>query len=371
MDRSSLNQLDLPGAVDLLARRRLASQQVGGFIKVSFDQATLGRWRDSLMEAAGKAKGTLSDAASGIWNAKPDLQAATQSGNMGQYWSDTAREALRNALIGGGVGGSIGALKGIISGDDDVLGNMASGGLVGATIGGGGTGLYRGGKALFAPSKTQQDQELATIEGIIQRQKAIDAARQNSAGPAQRIGALWSMLVNRQGTGEEAADIAMGIPRGGMLTRAVMGQNVLPNQGEKYLGTAEKAMGGGGLGWLLGHGINRSFLRRDMLNAGQSGPGVSAPKGGTGGSQIPVDPTAWTATTAGGASGRWLPTRANMGRWVRECSPEYWRHKGSRPADFYGALREQRGNFRNKLPRRLATLGAFAGLLSGSSAPDD
>lgn len=310
MNRSSLNQIGVERAAELLALRRCASHQMGGLVKTNFDRSTLEDWagkaKGFVSDAAGlagdeisSAAGTVGNAVSGaasatrdagydtydaignatkkvsdpvsrfskdVWNAKPDLAAASSPGGtgMGQYWNDTAKESLRNALIGGGVGGGIGALKGIISGDD-VLQNMLSGGLGGAALGGAGTGLYRGGHALVNQSVTEQkkDADIAAAEKA--RKAAIAEARiapsePGAPGPGDRTGTAFKQLISGDPRGAATSITAGAQP--GVVSRvpaALMGQeNIISDRpGERNFGTTERGIVGGAGGAAAGTMINR------------------------------------------------------------------------------------------------------------------
>jgi hypothetical protein len=265
MDRSSLNQLDIHQAAGALALRRAASQQIGGLVKESDIKETLGRWLQSARDwggQAGDALKTVTDPigtyASDIMSAKPDLQAALNSGNMTPYWSASAKEALRNALLGGGIGGGIGALKGIISGDD-ILQNMLMGGLGGAALGGAGTGLYRGLGALGSGGtirRRQQQQEAAAAKAMDDRASAIEDSP-GTATMGDRAATSWEQIT--KGDPTRGMNIWTNNPSAsGMLSRGLTGGNVMANEpGQRNFGSAERALGYGGAGYATGHLINR------------------------------------------------------------------------------------------------------------------
>jgi len=296
MDRSSLNQITVNQAAEILAVRRAASASIGGLIKVSFDMKDLQGYGNQ-----------IGNYAKNMWNSvpTPNLEAATASGDMGQYWTDTAKESLRNALAGGAIGGGIGGLKSLISGDGDFFGGLASGGLTGAALGGAGTGLYRGGRALMSPSATKVQEEAAAKateeERKVHKQNVIDASNQANATPGHHARAAFlaatgvdpvEMSENLNLFGGDESDTARHlkrINRPGILHRGVENlaeytfgdkrhqqdlfqgppstwDNPLGALNQDNFGTLDQAAIGGTIGYTGPKVFNRAMLGHDLHN---------------------------------------------------------------------------------------------------------
>lgn len=295
MNRSYLNSLNVKEAAEILAVRRAASASVNGLVKQA-EPGQLQQWLEAIRNAGSGAfdaakgmggdawnklkeyggnawdavpEGSFKDLGNAVRDAKPDLSVATQTNNMPKYWEDVGHEALRNALIGGGIGGGLGALRGALSDDETVLGGLMSGGLTGATLGGAGTGLYRGWDTLASPGSHQVNQD-----------KADEAGKQLGVNLNQISSDSNQKIIPRAEAGVRGllASVGVGVPTtddvqeaGGDITNLVkpklLTEGVGPTSSELQQGVtggATGAAGGAATGGLVGAMFDQADIPRKI-----------------------------------------------------------------------------------------------------------
>lgn len=360
MDRSSLNALTVKQAAELLALRREAARTVNGLVKQSDIGEQLGQYKDQVGQWLGD-----------LWNANPNYEQAAQSGQLGQFWDETTRESIRNALLGGAAGGGLGALKSVVSGDDELLNNMLTGGMLGAAAGGGGTAAYRGLQSVYGPSPTELQDQAKQQEAETQYQDTLGKATQPDSNMGERtLGATAAAMKGRLG---DLGEIAQKAYKPGVISRTVseLGETLGSGQGlsgfdlnavqggpqDKMFGTTDLAIGGGLAGLGLGKLHNRAAMARrlkgatpEQLNAAGFYPEQQA------GIRAARDPNFFRRPS---------PGRAMSEMTYRGLSGNY------QPFNFRQKYRRFMGRGRRAMPYGLGLLGALAGAYEGSKGVNE
>lgn len=273
MNRSSLNQLDVTRAAELLALRKAASAEVGGFVKEADLQSILAQLKAYASQAANQASKHVGDAAgwvgekakqvvpknirdtaSNIWNATPNYAGAAETGELSSYWDAVRNEAIRNALLGGGVGGSLGALKGLISGQS-IGGEALTGGLLGAGLGGGGTMVGRGFEALTGEAPSAAKQRVADDEEAKRLAKILRESEQPQGAVPDDI------YKQRQA---EAALEALGAGQLGNATKAVGRLTGVSGVLDDAANNPWDNVTGGVVGGAMGEALKRHYFATQM-----------------------------------------------------------------------------------------------------------